>query len=288
MNFPRALVHALEKELSTSIISFQAVGGGDINHAFRLETASHFFFLKFNQYHQGAAMLRTEAQGLNLLASTDTIAIPKVVAQGSEGKHHFLLLEDWTGHKAKTGFWETFGTSLATLHQHSSPVFGLQQDNFIASLSQSNQRQKNWASFYWEERILPLAHQAMDKQIISAEEYLSFAYLQQRLPETFPTSRPALLHGDLWSGNYMVGPQGQAGLIDPSVYYGHREIDLAMTRLFGGFPSRFYEAYHEAYPLTNGWEERVPLCQLYPLLVHLHLFGRGYWGAIQQTLNRYK
>ncbi len=143
MNFPRALIHALEKELSTSIISFQAVGGGDINQACRLETAPHFFFLKYNQYPQGAAMLRTEAQGLGLLASTNAIAIPQVVAQGSIGQYHFLLLEDWTGYQAKVGFWENFGASLAPLHQNSNPFFGLGQDNFIASLSQSNQRQEN-------------------------------------------------------------------------------------------------------------------------------------------------
>lgn len=288
MNFPRALQYALEKELSTPIVSFQAASGGDINHAFRLETAPQFFFLKYNQYPQGASMLQTEAQGLTLLASAQAIAIPKVMAQGSVGKYHFLLLEDWTGYQANTDFWENFGASLASLHQHSQSAFGLEHDNFIASLSQSNQRQNNWANFYWQERIAPLARQARDKQVISTEEHQSFDYLQKRLSDIFPASRPALLHGDLWSGNYLIGPGGQAGLIDPSVYYGHREIDLAMTRLFGGFPDLFHESYNEAYPLDNNWEERVPLCQLYPLLVHLHLFGRDYWGAIQRVLNRYR
>lgn len=288
MHLPRALADALARELATPIRSFQALAGGDINRAFRLETSQRSFFLKYNAYPQGADMLRTEKSGLDLLAATGSISIPEPVAQGSAQSYHFLLLEDWSGHRAGANFWKNFGHKLALLHQNTAPKFGLHEDNFIASLPQRNQQHDSWTSFYWEERLFPLLQKGLDKQLISYKEFQDVIPLGNKLEQIFPHTAPALLHGDLWSGNYMIAPDGQAGLIDPAIYYGHREMDLAMTRLFGGFPEVFYQTYQSTFPLEAGWTERIPICQLYPLLVHLLLFGRSYWGSIQQVLALYR
>lgn len=287
MALPRALISALEIELSTSILSFQAISGGDINRAFRLETNSCSYFLKYNAYPQGSDMLRTEKRGLVLLAASQSIAIPQPIAQNSAQAYHYLILQDWKAQRKAPNFWEDFGRQLANLHRHSAPKFGLDHDNFIATVPQSNRQHQTWSNFYWQERLFPLLRKAMDQQLIDQEEAKVFERFDKRLEELFPDSVPALVHGDLWNGNYMVAPNGQAGLIDPAVYYGHREMDLSMTKLFGGFHPTFYNAYAASYPLDPDWEDRTGICQLYPLLVHLLLFGRAYWGSIKAILAPY-
>ena len=288
MQIPRALINALQQELARPIIGFQAISGGDINQAFRLETAQQSFFLKYNQYPSGAAMLYAESVGLQHLASKEVIPIPKPLAQGSAAGHHYLLLPDWSGYKAAHDFWERFGRSLAALHQHTDTSFGLFENNFIAKLPQSNTPHASWANFYWEERLVPMIRQAVDDQLIDSSSVRALEKIGNRRSVLFPEGAPSLLHGDLWSGNFMTSPNGQAGLIDPAIYYGHREMDLAMTRLFGGFEGAFYEAYQAVFPLDLGWADRVLLCQLYPLLVHLNLFGRSYLGAVKRVIKAYQ
>lgn len=288
MLIPGALINALQEAVIQPIIRFQAISGGDINQAFRLETAQQSFFLKYNTYPQGAEMLQTEASGLQRLAATNSIAIPNTLAQGSVGQYHYLLLEDWSGFRAGERFWENFGQSLASLHQHTAKAFGAVENNFIAKLDQSNASHPTWPAFYWEERIAPLARLSFDQQLMDKLTLVSVEQLGRRLSNIFPKTLPALLHGDLWNGNYMVAPSGQAGLIDPAVYFGHREMDLAMSRLFGGFQEPFYQAYQDIFPLDEDWEDRVLLCQLYPLLVHLLLFGRSYLGAVKRVIKSYQ
>jgi fructosamine-3-kinase len=155
----------------------------------------------------------------------------------------------------------------------------------MGSLPQSNKKHSDWISFFVEERL--------EKQVSLAHEYLSssnfsaFNRLYKRLGELIPPEPPALLHGDLWGGNYMVSSDGKACLIDPAVYYGHREIDIAMTTLFEGFDGDFYASYHEEYPLEKGWRDRLDIFNLYPLLIHLNLFGSGYLGSIERILKRF-
>ncbi len=288
MQLPGALTNALQKEIAHPIIGFQAISGGDINQAFRLETAQQSFFLKYNVYPRGAEMLYTERAGLERLAATEALAIPRSLAQGTAEQYHFLLLEDWSDQQAGQHFWETFGRSLAALHQHTDSAFGAVENNFIAKLPQSNTSHHSWPIFYWEERLSPLVKQGFDLGLIDQQNFQALEKLGNKLPKLFPQTAPALLHGDLWSGNYMIAPTGQAGLIDPAVYYGHREMDLAMTRLFGGFQRPFYQAYQEIFPLDQDWEDRILLCQLYPLLVHLVLFGRSYLSAVQQVIRVYE
>jgi fructosamine-3-kinase len=141
--------------------------------------------------------------------------------------------------------------------------------------------------FYAFNRLLPLIRLAYDQQIVEKSMVQQVEALCKQLPQLFPVEPPALLHGDLWSGNFMVGSNGRACVYDPAVYYGHREMDLAMTRLFGGFDTRFYYAYQAVYPLQPEWQQRIGICQLYPLLVHLVLFGGNYYGSIKEILQSY-
>jgi fructosamine-3-kinase len=155
----------------------------------------------------------------------------------------------------------------------------------MGSLPQSNKKHTTWNEFFVEERL--------KKQVSLAGDYFSFSdhaafdRLYKRLDALLPVEPPALLHGDLWGGNYMISPAGKACLIDPAVYYGHREVDISMTTLFGGFDEHFYFSYEEEYPLEKGWRERLDIFKLYPLLIHLNLFGSGYLGSILNTIRRF-
>lgn len=165
--------------------------------------------------------------------------------------------------------------------------FGWEEDNYIGLLPQSNHRHNTWAGFYFRERIEPLVRQLIDSGAFDVSVSRAAGGLYQRLEQVYPAEPPALLHGDLWSGNIMALASGGPAFFDPAVYYGHREMDIAMTLLFGGFHQRFYDVYHEVYPLQPGWRERVELSQLYPLLVHACLFGGHYIRQSIQILQRW-
>ncbi len=184
-------------------------------------------------------------------------------------------------------YWETLGQSLAVLHSHTQPTFGLHFDNYIGSLPQTNTLTANGYDFFFEHRLLPQAGLALYKGLLSKKSYDALFRLRDRLPELFPNERPALLHGDLWSGNVLINEDNKPALIDPAVYYGFREAELAFTRLFAGFDDRFYDAYDEAFPLQNGFNERVAIYNLYPLLVHVNLFGSGYVSGVERVLKQF-
>ncbi len=256
--------------------SFQAVSGGDINAACRVVTEEGEYFLKYNDARRYPGMLAAEASGLEALRNTGTLPVPPVIRCGIAGDYQYLLMQWISGSAARADFWEKLGEGLAALHRHSRPQFGWPEDNYIGSLPQINRRYDDWGLFYAECRIWPLVSQLVNRGDMDAGMLQLTEQLCTRLPHLFPSEKPALLHGDLWSGNYIVGTNGQPVLIDPSVYAGHREMDLGMARLFGGFDQRFYAAYQASWPLEPGWEERIPLTQLYPLLVHALLFGGHY------------
>ena len=170
----------------------------------------------------------------------------------------------------------------------SAVSFGLDHDNYIGSLAQSNKKHADWISFFMEERIRPQLKLAMDKKLIDEGTVKQFDKLFDHFDRLIPKEKPALLHGDLWNGNFLVSDSSRAALIDPAVYFGHREMDLAMTTLFGGFDSEFYRAYDEVFPLEKGFEKRVDIHNLYPLLVHVNLFGGGYVRQVKAVLNNLK
>ena len=165
--------------------------------------------------------------------------------------------------------------------------FGLDHDNYIGSLPQSNHQHTSWVEFFIEERLEKQIALAKNSGALNNSTIQQFNNLFKRLKEIIPEEKPSLLHGDLWNGNYMLAADGCACLIDAAVYYDHREMDLAMTRLFGGFPEEFYESYHETFPLSSGFEERVDIHNLYPLLVHVNLFGGSYISQVKSVLSRF-
>lgn len=265
----------------------ESVRGGDINATYRLFTTHGDFFLKVNDARLYPDMFFREYEGLTILRHADAIKVPTPILQGNIGEQAFLVTDFLAKGRAVPDFWENFAASLARLHQHTQPQFGLAAANYIGSLRQYNSYYSTWPVFYAFNRLMPLARQAYDQQLFDKTMMEQMEQLCKQLPSIFPDEPPALLHGDMWSGNFMVGPEGRAAIYDPAVYYGNREMDLAMARLFGGFDTRFYYTYQAIFPLQQGWQQRIGICQLYPLLVHLQLFGESYRGSIKEVLNAF-
>ena len=230
-------------------------------------------------------MFETEKLGLNLLREHSDFAIPKPLLAGNLPGNDFLLM-DWV-ELAEHGDWNDFGERLAKMHFQTHSKFGLDHQNYIGSLQQDNTFEHSWSEFYINRRLSPLCKKAFDNGQIDRSILGAFERIYQRLDEIYPIEAPALLHGDLWSGNRAFTSDGTPCIYDPAVYYGHREIDLAMTKLFGGFPNEMYNAYNKTYPLETGWEERIPIGQLYPLLVHVILFGGGYANQIRSIVSKF-
>ncbi len=266
------------------ISTVHAVGGGSINSAYGLETNVGRFFVKLNSASRYPGMFEKEALGLSILSETGELPVPETVGFGETHAEAFLILKFVETGTPSAGFWENFGHALARLHGHSADTFGLDHDNYIGSLSQSNTFHDRWPEFFIEERLKPQIRLAFDGSLLTDSDLSAFGNFFKSLSEIFPEEPPALLHGDLWSGNFMTNEAGEAVLIDPAVYYGHREMDLGMSQLFGGFHRRFYDAYNETYPLEPGWEKRLDYCNLYPLLVHVNLFGGSYVHSVKQII----
>jgi protein-ribulosamine 3-kinase len=200
---------------------------------------------------------------------------------------HILCLSLSTLLQKKTNYWKDFAQKLAQLHKNTAPIFGLDHDNYIGSLPQSNRQTQKWTDFFISQRLEPLVTKAVASGLLDSQTAQRFDRLFSKLDQLIPEEKPALLHGDLWSGNVMTDEHGEVCLIDPAVYYGHREVDLAFSTLFGAFHGEFYEAYNEAFPLEKGWKQRIDLFNLYPLLVHLILFGRSYYHQVISTLEKF-
>lgn len=282
----RELARALSAQLSVKIQinNAERVHGGDINDTFRLETSEGRWFLKMNDARKYPGMFNRELDGLEELRETGALAVPRPLCTGVAGNRGFLVTEYVEKGAAAPDFWESFAAGMARLHQQTQPYYGLQAANYIGSLKQYNTPFSSWPVFYAFNRLMPLARMAYDQHKMEQSVLRQMELLCRRLPALFPDEPPALLHGDLWSGNFLVGTNGKACIFDPAVYYGHREMDMAMTRLFGGFDTRFYYTYQAIRPLESGWQQRIGLCQLYPLLVHLSLFGGSYYNDIKEIL----
>lgn len=264
----------------------QQVFGGDINQTYRLQTNIGPFFLKLNDGELND-MFEKEFNGLQLLHETKTIKIPEPILHGKIENKIFLVTEFIEKGSASKTFWQTFAQQLASLHKHSNELFGLDDNNYIGSLHQSNTYSETWSGFYASQRILPFMQLAFSQNKCSKNDLANTEKLCSRFVEIFPVEQPALIHGDLWGGNFMAGNKGEPVIFDPAVYYGNREMDIAMSLLFGGFSSSFYNYYREVFPLQPGWKERINLCQLYPLLVHLILFGGHYYNSVIDIINSY-
>lgn len=284
---PDALRDTLEERLDVTIESAAAVGGGCIATACRLETDAAPFFLKYGD-EEVARTFPGEAAGLEALATADSpLTVPSVLETGppTSGRPGFLVMEWINAGREGRRFWERFGEGLAALHRHTADEYGFPQDNFIGRSPQSNDWMDDWPTFFREQRLAPQVAMAREQNCWRPGWEDALEALYRRLPEILPaTPEPSVLHGDLWKGNFMVTAVGTPALIDPATYYGHRETDLAMTELFGGYEDRFYEAYRSAWSLEPGYETRRDIYNLYHLLNHLNLFGGGYANSVEQIL----
>ena len=284
---PDSLREVLEDRLDRSIRSVAAVGGGCIANACRVETDGSPFFLKYGD-DEVARTFSGEAAGLEALGAADSpLAVPSVLdtAPATDERPGFLVTEWITTGREGRRFWETFGQGLAALHRHAADEYGFDRDNFIGRLPQKNEWTERWPTFFRTQRLEPQVAMARERGRWRSDWTRSLEALYRRLPELLPREpEPSVLHGDLWKGNFMVTATGTPALIDPAVYYGHREADLAMTELFGGFQDRFYDAYRAARPLEPGYETRRDVYNLYHLINHLNLFGAGYAGSVEEIL----
>ncbi|MCB9081333.1 MAG: fructosamine kinase family protein [Lewinellaceae bacterium] len=271
--------------LPAPLISYQVLSGGDISKAIKLSTSAGDFFLKWNTHPEALAMFQAEAAGLQAISAASHLRIPEMLACKQASAHSaFLLLEFIPSENPKVLFWENLGLGMAQLHHIQASQFGFATDNFIGSLSQYNTPSTSFSAFYGEYRLLPQMALARQQGYLGKHESEILDRIVKNLPSLIPEEQPSLIHGDFWRGNILVGPNQQAILIDPAVAYAHRELDLAMAHLFGGFASRFFEAYAAHFPLTPGAENRRTLFQLYFLLVHVNLFGFAYTSQVREIL----
>jgi protein-ribulosamine 3-kinase len=271
---------------SHELLDVRLVSGGSINMSVQLTTNEGTYFVKWNSADK-IDMFRSEARSLKVLRQADVLTVPDVIGYGSRGNKSYLVLEFIKAAYQQHNYWEGFGESLALLHSHTQKRFGLSFDNYIGTLPQSNDLTDDGVEFFIEKRLKPQAGLAFFNGLLSRELYDRFQNLYEVLPGLLPRERPALVHGDLWSGNVIIDQYGYVALVDPATHYGLREAEIAFTFLFGGFEPAFYEAYYSTFPMEEGFEDRIPIYNLYPLLVHVNLFGASYVSAIERVLARY-
>jgi protein-ribulosamine 3-kinase len=288
MPVAKKIIPDIEVKLDSIISKVIPVSGGSINKVYRLQTSSaNSFLLKVNSLYGYPGMFKLEQDGLAAIRSTQTIALPNVLLRGETEDESYLVMQ-WIepGQNTRKSS-QKLGEQLAQMHQHTSAHFGFTTDNYMGSLIQSNKLHTTWNSFFIEERLKPMIKIAYQKHELSGNDIQLFEKLFQKLPELFDEEPPALVHGDLWSGNYLVDTNEVPYLIDPAVSYSNREFDIAMTTLFGGFDAFFYEAYHSNFQLQTGWQQRLKLWNLYPLLLHVNLFGGNYITQVRYNLSMF-
>lgn len=276
-----------EQCLGADFTSLSSVGGGDFAEAFRgvLEDGRAVFVKTHRD--PPAHFFSTEAAGLSWLHGAESVSVPRVL--GVSDTWNWLALE-WidVGGSPTASEEARFGAALASLHLAGASHFGREDQRTTGSLGVPNEPHDHWAAFYADCRLLPLARIARDRSVLSTKVINAIESIANRLPEFGAADEPpARLHGDLWAGNRVVDTSGHSWLVDPAAHAGHREFDLAMMRLFGGYGAEVFEAYDDVSPLTDGWQERVPLHQLAPLIVHAIKFGGGYVGGVQEAVQRY-
>jgi fructosamine-3-kinase len=281
--YEQILFQSLGKEIKIS--QTQLIAAGNLNQGVHLKTSLGEFFLKYN-FEQRRDIFEKEAAGLELIRLHSPLFVPEVFHQGVFEDYNYLLMDWLPAASLKNDYWELLGHGLAQMHMTTQSNFGLNTDNYIASLEQYNLTNDTWSDFFIKQRLDPLIGKAYYEGLVDKSFLDRFKLIYVKLSDYFPKERPALLHGDLWSGNVLPNGMGSPALIDPAVYFGHREVDLAFSKMFGGFDQRFYDAYEEVFPLENDFESRIDIYNLYPLLVHLLLFGKSYLPGIKKTVDR--
>jgi len=279
---------ALELALGERPARVEPIAGGDVCAAFRATLPDGTRLFAKSPREPAPGMALREAEGLRWLAEAGALRVPEVVAAtaGENGAPALLVLEWIEPGRPEPGFEARLGEGLAALHAAGAPAFGAPRDGYLGPLPLPNEVRPTWARFYAEQRILAQTRLARDAGKLDDRLQRRLEALAARMEEVVgPEEPPARLHGDLWAGNRRADAEGAPVLVDPAAYGGHREVDLAMMRLFGGFGGAF-AAYEATAPLAPGAEARVPLYQLLPLLVHVNLFGGGYLRSLETALSK--
>ena len=280
----------LQLVINTPISSCEniPVGGGSINQTWQLIiNKKEKYFCKINSAEKYPRLFEKERNGLQTLRSKNIFSIPNIILYTVIEKFQVLILEWIEPALPKESFWKDFGEQLAALHALTQDHFGLAEDNYMGALPQSNGMEKNWVDFFIQHRLEPQIKMAVNKQLIQLNDLSYFESLHKMLPNIFPDEPPALLHGDLWNGNFICDEMQRPVLIDPAIYYGHKAIDLGMTTLFGGFENKFYNAYFSQCQVPENYKEQWEICNLYPLLIHLNLFGSSYYSQVMAIVKKY-
>ncbi|SDG89386.1 fructosamine kinase family protein [Psychroflexus sediminis] len=273
----------LEERFSFTIKSAQALRGGDINSVFHLKAKTNDVIVKVNKASVFPKMFQKESNGLTALRATEAIDVPEVLGYADYNSQTYLVMEYKPSGQINQEFWELFGQQLADLHRKTKEAFGFMEDNYIGSLPQYNRSAATASEFYREKRLKPQFQMAKDR----GYEFENIEILYQKLDQIIPNEPPALIHGDLWSGNFLVNSNNKPCLIDPAVAYAPREMDLAMMKLFGGFDDLMYTTYQESFPFEKDWEDRMGLWQLYYILVHVNIFGGSYYKRAKDLIGYY-
>lgn len=288
MHEPVELVGAITQTLDTTVVSTARVGGGDVAEAFRFELADgRTVFVKTHR-DPPDHFFTTEATGLAWLRAAEAVPVPDVssVSDGDRGTPPHLALQ-WIDGSGRTiaPCEAAFGRDLARLHRVGSPHFGRADRRTTGSRALPNEPCATWPEFFSTQRLRPLMRLAEAADALSAATLAEIGRIADDLAELGGPPEPsARLHGDLWAGNRLVDPTGMSWLIDPAAHGGHREFDLAMMQLFGGFGDEAFRGYHEEFLLADGWRDRMPLHQLAPLIVHAIKFGGGYAAATDEAV----
>lgn len=276
-------LHKLEEIIKEKIITpFHSSSG---TRMIQTETENQYFL----KYGAPSLAYPCEANGLRELAKAKCIHVAEVISVGED----YLLTRYINQGTAGKNFFADFGKRLARMHQYQAITYGFREDNFIGANPQLNKpsdtEKNNWTVFYFNKRLLYQFKLAETNGYATHRLTHGFSQLEKKIEQILQGSEelPSLLHGDLWSGNFLCNQAGEPVLIDPAVYYGHREADLAMTKLFGGFSPDFYQAYQQEYPLPEGWEYRENIYKLYHVLNHLNLFGTGYLHEAEWIVESY-
>ena len=280
----KSISEIIQYETGNKPQALKRLNGGDINQVYHCITKKNQFVVKVNYSEKYPKMFEKEKKGLELLNKSSFI-IPNVFSNGSLKQLDYLILEYIKPGKSIN--WKIFGENLASLHQITSQEFGLDYDNYIGSIEQINSCDKNWFDFYANKRLIFLMKLARNKNLLTNKDCNDIEHICNSLKDIIPNSIPSLIHGDLWAGNIISTENGVPVLIDPAIYYGHPEIDWAMLDLFGNFPKISFDTYNEINPLEIGFQNRKDIYQLYPLLVHLVLFGSGYYSAVKRVVKKY-
>jgi fructosamine-3-kinase len=296
---PPALAAAVARAARVEVTGGSRASGGSINEAWALELAGGGRAFVKTRADAAPGEYATEAAGLRWLAQADAVALPGVLAVGEDDGPRFLALEWVDAGRLDAAGEEELGRGLAALHAAGAPDFGAPPPGAvgrpgaiaplrIGELELSNSPAADWPSFYLKRRLVPLVALCLERGTLSASGARAVERVCERIGDLAgPAEPPARLHGDLWGGNVLAGADGRARLIDPAAYGGHREVDLAMLRLFGAPSERVFAAYDEVTPLADGHRERVELWQLFPLLVHAALFGGSYGASVERAAVRY-